>query len=51
MGISQASYRYTVKLSYENVQVAEELLQLIDEHKLWGFKFRFDYLGNVKGRP
>ncbi|SET31947.1 Integrase core domain-containing protein [Thorsellia anophelis DSM 18579] len=49
-GISQTCYSYTTKLSDENAQIADELVELIENYKQWGFKLCFDYLRNVKGK-
>ncbi len=35
--VSESCYRYTAKLSSENAQIAEWLLQLTQTHKRWGF--------------
>lgn len=47
--ISQTCYRYTVKLSSENAEIADWLMRLTDNHRNWGFGLCFLYLRNVKG--
>lgn len=47
--ISQTCYRYASKLSDENQEIADQLLELTEEHKRWGFGLCFLYLRNVKG--
>lgn len=50
-GVSQTCYRYQVKLSDENVLIADWLMRLTDNQKNWGFGLCFLYLRNVKGFP
>jgi putative transposase len=45
---SQTSYRYKARFDDENQQIAQWLIQLISEHKTWGFKLCFLYLRDVK---
>jgi putative transposase len=48
-GISQTCYRYSAKLSTENVRIADWLIRLTHNHRNWGFGLCFLYLRNVKG--
>lgn len=48
-GVSEHGYRYERKLSYENAQIAQHLVQLTQLHNTWGFGLCFLYLRNVKG--
>ncbi len=47
--ISQTCYHYNSKLSSENKDIADLLLELSKSHKRWGFGLCFLYLRNVKG--
>lgn len=48
-GISQACYRYQARLSDENAEIAEWLIDLTEYQNDWGFGQCFAYLRNVKG--
>jgi len=48
-GISETCYRYRPKLSDENAEIADWLVQLTHNQKDWGFGLCRDYLRNVKG--
>jgi putative transposase len=47
--ISESCYRYERKLDAENVEVANWLIRLTDNHRNWGFGLCYLYLRNVKG--
>jgi putative transposase len=47
--ISESCYRYERKLDAENVEVANWLIRLTDNHRNWGFGLYYLYLRNVKG--
>jgi putative transposase len=47
--ISESCYRYERKLDAENVEVANWLIRLTDNHHNWGFGLCYLYLRNVKG--
>lgn len=47
--ISQSCYRYSPKLSGENIQIADWLILLTRRNKGWGFGLCFLYLRNIKG--
>jgi putative transposase len=47
--ISETCYRYQPKLSDENAEIADWLVQLTHNQKDWGFGLCRDYLRNVKG--
>lgn len=47
--ISEKCYRYQVKLSSDNQQIADWLLRLTHNQWNWGFDLCFLYLRNVKG--
>ncbi len=49
VSLSQSGYRYTPKLDGENVQIANELTQLTERHRNWGFGLCFLFLRNVAG--
>ena len=46
--VSQTCYRYKARLDQENIQIADWLIKLTNEHKTWGFKLCFLYLRNIK---
>ncbi len=46
--VSQTCYRYNARLDQENIQIADWLIKLTNEHKTWGFKLCFLYLRNIK---
>ena len=48
--ISEMCYRYEAKLSDENQEIAQMLIDLTNDEKDWGFGLCFDYLRNVKGK-
>jgi len=48
-GLSQSGYRYEPVLNAENQRIAEWLLRLTDNQRIWGFGLCFLYLRNVKG--
>ena len=48
-GISESCYRYERKLDAENIEVANWLIRLTDNHRNWGFGLCYLYLRNVKG--
>ena len=47
--ISESCNRYERKLDAENVEVANRLNRLTDNHRNWGFGLSYLYLRNVKG--
>ena len=47
--ISQTCCRYERKLSDENAEIADWLVRLTSNRRLWGFGLCFLYLRNVKG--
>ena len=47
--INEICYRYQPLLSSENEQIADCLVNLIENESDWGFGLCFDYLRNVKG--
>jgi putative transposase len=47
--ISESCYRYERKLDAENDEVANWLIRLTDNHRIWGFGLCYLYLRNVKG--
>jgi len=47
--ISETCYRYQLKLSDENAEIADWLVRLTHNQKDWGFGLCRDYLRNVKG--
>ena len=47
--ISETCYRYSPKLSSENIFIADCLIDLTNEHRNWGFKLCFLHLRNVQG--
>ena len=47
--ISESCYRYERKLDAENVEMANWLIRLTDNHRNWGFGLCYLYLRNVKG--
>ena len=48
-GISETCYRYQPKLSQENEEIADLLVQLTHDQRNWGVGLCFLYLRNVKG--
>ncbi|WP_179989081.1 MULTISPECIES: transposase, partial [unclassified Acinetobacter] len=46
--VSQTCYRYKARSDQENIQIADWLIKLTNEHKTWGFKLCFLYLRNIK---
>lgn len=40
-----------VKLSDENTEIAERLVELTEAESDWGFGLCFDYLRNVEDKP
>lgn len=48
-GISQTCFRYQARLSNENAEIAEWLIDLTEDQNDWGFGQCFAYLRNVKG--
>lgn len=46
--ISQACYRYEAKHKAENQEIADWLIRLTDNNRIWGFGLCFLYLRNVK---
>ena len=48
-GVSETCYRYELKLSTENEEIADWLLRLTTTYRRWGFGLCFAYLRNVKG--
>ena len=49
-GVSEACYRYGLKLRTQNEEIADLLVGLTDARKTWGFGLCFLHLRNVKGR-
>ena len=47
--ISESCFRYERKLDAENIEVANWLLRLTDNHRNWGFGLCYLYLRNVRG--
>ena len=47
--ISESCFRYERKLDAENIEVANWLLRLTDNHRSWGFGLCYLYLRNVRG--
>ena len=47
--VSETCYRYEAKRNHENEQIADWLLKLTDNHRIWGFGLCYLYLRNVKG--
>lgn len=47
--ISETCFRYTPKLSAENVRIADWLIRLTHHQRNWGFGLCFLFLRNVKG--
>ena len=47
--VSQTCYRYQAKHNAENKQIADWLIRLTDNHRIWGFGLCYLYLRNVKG--
>lgn len=47
-GVSESCYRYEGRLNAENVEIADWLIRLTDNHRNWGFGLCFLYLRNVK---
>ena len=45
--VSESCFRYSAKLSSDNVLIADWLLRLTQTHKRWGFGLCFLYLRNV----
>lgn len=50
-GLSEACYRYSLKLKDENEEIADLLVGLTDARKTWGFGLCFLHLRNVKRHP
>lgn len=48
--ISETCYQYKAKLSDENQEIAQMLVDLTNDESDWGFGLCFDYLRNVKGK-
>jgi putative transposase len=48
-GISESCFRYERKIDPENIEVANWLLRLTDNHRNWGFGLCYLYLRNVRG--
>ena len=46
--ISETCYRYQAKLSNENEEIAQWLVNLTEKETDWGFGLCFDYLRNVQ---
>jgi len=46
---SECCYRYERKLSDENAEIADWLVRLTSNRRIWGFGLCFLYLRNVKG--
>jgi len=46
--VSESCFRYSPKLSNDNILIADWLLRLTQTHKRWGFGLCFLYLRNVK---
>lgn len=49
--VSETCYRYQPKLSDENTEIAERLVELTEAESDWGFGLCFDYLRNVEDKP
>ena len=49
--VSESCFRYSAKLSSDNILIADWLLRLTQTHKKWGFGLCFLYLRNVKHFP
>lgn len=49
--ISETCYRYTPRLSSENIEIADMLVDLVEDQSDWGFGLCFDYMRNVKNKP
>ena len=47
--VSQTCYRYEAKHNAENEQIADWLIRLTDNNRIWGFGLCYLYLRNVKG--
>ena len=47
--VSQTCYRYEAKHNAENEQIADWLIRLTDNNRIWGFGLCCLYLRNVKG--
>ena len=47
--IIESCFRYARKLDAENIEVANWLLHLTDNHRSWGFGLCYLYLRNVRG--
>lgn len=46
--VSETCYRYSAKRNAVNEEVAEWLMRLTDNHRIWGFGLCYLYLRNVK---
>jgi putative transposase len=46
--VSETCYRYEAKHNAENEQIANWLIRLTDNHRIWGFGLCYLYLRNVK---
>lgn len=49
--VSESCYRYQPKLSDENTEISDWLIELTEAENDWGFGLCFDYLRNVKAKP